>query len=117
MGFIGASFGIAFLIGPAVSGVLTTAGVSLHTILILASFVILANVILIWTTLSEPQKHIHTEDIHMRDFHFSRTIVILLFLSFGSMLGFSAIQSMSAQFYADRFHFDAARIGYTMAVV
>ncbi len=117
MGFMGASFGIAFLIGPALSWLLTTAGVSLHTILILASIVIFANVVLIWTTLTEPKKHVHSEEIHIADFRFSPTIIILLTLSFGSMLGFSAIQSMSAQFYADRFHFDAAQIGYTMAVV
>lgn len=38
-------------------------------------------------------------------------------LSFGSTLAFAAVQSMSTQFYADRFHFDATKIGLTMAMV
>ena len=32
-------------------------------------------------------------------------------------MAFSAIQSMSTQFYTDRFHFSVTEIGYTMAMV
>ncbi len=116
MGLMGAAFGLAFLIGPALSGVLSQI-VSIHTILILCSVIIALNVISIWIFLQEPKKHVHTEEIHLADFHFSKTIIILLILSFGSTLGFSAIQSMSSQFYHDRFGFDPTQIGYTMAMV
>lgn len=44
-------------------------------------------------------------------------IIILLFLSFGATLAFSAIQAMSTQFYTDRFLFTTQQIGYTMAMV
>lgn len=116
MGLMGAAFGLAFLIGPALSGVLSQI-VSIHTILILCSLIIALNVISIWIFLQEPKKHVHTEEIHLADFHFSHTVVILLILSCGATLAFSAVQSMSGQFYADRFHFDITQIGYTMAMV
>lgn len=116
MGLIGAAFGLAFLIGPALSGLLSQV-VSIHMILILCSLVIALNVLSIWVFLKEPVKHIHTEEIHLADFHFSRTVIVLLILSCGATLGFSAVQSMSGQFYADRFHFNITQIGYTMAMV
>ncbi len=116
MGLMGAAFGLAFLIGPALSGVLSQI-VSIHTILILCSVIIALNVISIWIFLQEPKKHVHTEEIHLADFHFSHTVVVLLVLSCVATLAFSAVQSMSGQFYADRFHFDITQIGYTMAMV
>lgn len=116
MGFMGAAFGIAFLIGPALSGVLSNF-ISSRDIIMITFFVILLNVILIYIFLQEPKKHIHTEEVHIVDFHFSRMVLTLLFLSFGSTLAFAAIQAMSTQFYADRFSFSAVQIGYTMAMV
>ena len=116
MWLMGASFGIAFLIGPAVSGVLYQF-VSIHIIILVTFFLIFLNVLFIWFMLEEPRKHVHTEEVHLADFHFSHTVLLLLTLSFGSTLAFSAIQSMSTQFYADRFHFSATQIGYTMAMV
>lgn len=113
---MGAAFGIAFLIGPALSGVLSNF-ISSRDIIMITFFVILLNVVLIYIFLQEPKKHIHTEEVHIVDFHFSRMVLTLLFLSFGSTLAFAAIQAMSTQFYADRFSFSAVQIGYTMAMV
>lgn len=116
MGLMGAAFGMAFLIGPALGGILSQIA-SIHAILILCIIVISANVLSIFLRLQEPKKHVHLEEIHITDFRFSHTIMLILGLSFGSTLAFSAIQSMSSQFYSDRFHFSATQIGYTMAVV
>lgn len=117
MGYMGAAFGMAFLIGPAISGILSSMGVSLHSILLITIVLIALNVVLIWFRLQEPRKHTHTEEVHLVYFHFSRVVITLLVISFGFILAFSAIQSMSGQFYADRFQFSPAQIGYTMAVV
>lgn len=116
MGLMGAAFGMAFLIGPALWGILSQV-TSIHVIILLCIVVIAINVFSIFVFLQEPQKHVHLTEIHLNDFHFSRTIILLLTLSFGAILGFSAIQSMSSQFYTDRFHFSATQIGYTMAMV
>lgn len=116
MWYIGASFGIAFLIGPAVSGILSNF-ISARDIILITFFIILVNVVLIYLFLAEPVKHIQVDDIQLWDFHFSRMIIILLFLSFGATLAFSAIQAMSTQFYTDRFLFTTQQIGYTMAMV
>lgn len=116
MGFMGAAFGTAFLIGPAIGWLLSTV-TSIPVIVGLCSIVILANVISIYMFLEEPKKHAETVKVHLSDFHFSHTVILLLVLSFGSTLAFAAVQSMSTQFYADRFHFDATKIGLTMAMV
>ena len=116
MGLMGAAFGMAFLIGPALGGMLSQVA-SIHAIVILCIVIITLNVLSIYFKLQEPKKHVHTEEIHLVDFHFSHTILLILGLSFGSTLAFSAIQSMSSQFYSDRFHFSATEIGYTMAMV
>lgn len=116
MGMMGAAFGFAFLIGPAIGGILASL-TNIHVVIGLCIVVITINVISIWVFLQEPKKHIHTENIDFIHFHFSRIVILLLFLSFGAVLGFSAIQSMSTQFYTDRFAFSPKEIGYTMAMV
>ncbi len=116
MWLMGAAFGIAFLVWPALSGVLSH-WISPVAIIGITFFVVFLNVILINVLLREPPKHVHTEEVHLVDFHFSRVVLILFVLSFGATLAFSAIQAMSTQFYADRFAFSATQIGYTMAMV
>ncbi len=116
MGYMGAMFGIAFLIGPAFSGLLSRF-VSIHTILLVSCVIILLNVVMIWIFLEEPKRHQHVADVDLTDFRFSRVVISLFIISFGALLSFSAMQSMSPQLMADRFHFTTSEIGYTMAVI
>lgn len=116
MGLMGAAFGMAFLIWPAIGGILSQVS-SIQMIIILCIIVIAVNVFSIFVFLKEPVKHIHTEEVNIKDFHFSHTVILLLVLSFGMTLAFASMQSMSSQFYVDRFQFSATQIGYTMAVV
>lgn len=116
MWLIWAAFGMAFLIWPALWGILSQVS-SIHTIIIVCSIVIAINVASIYVFLAEPQKHTHTEELDIKNFHFSRAIITLFVLSFGMTVGFAAVQSMSSQFYVDRFHFSVTEIGYTMAMV
>ncbi len=116
MGLMGAAFGTAFLIGPAIGWLLSTV-TSIPAIIILCLIVIAVNVFSIYFFLEEPKKHAETIRVQLTDFHFSHTVIVLLILSFWATLGFAAVQSMSTQFYADRFHFDATKIGLTMAMV
>lgn len=112
---IGAAFGLAFLIGPAIGGLLSRWGI--EYVILGCIVAITINLILILMVLREPAKHkieMHTEHV---PFHFSRLMIILFILSFGGTLAFSAIQSGSSQFYKDVFGFSADQIGYTLSLV
>lgn len=116
MGYIGAAFGMAFLIGPAIWGILSK-NFGILWVLSICTVVIALNVLSIKIFLKEPKKHTHTEEVDLIHFHFSQKIITLLSISFGSVLAFASIQFISNQFYVDRFGFDAEHIGYTMAAV
>ncbi len=115
MGMIGAAFGFAFLIGPAIGGLLSRWGI--EYVIFGCIMAISINLILIISILKEPIKHIqemHTDHV---PFHFSRLMIVLFILSFGGTLAFSAIQSWSSQYYKDVFGFNADQIGYTLSLV
>jgi MFS family permease len=115
MGMIGAAFGFAFLIGPAIGGMLSKWGI--EYVIIGCIMAIIINLILILVVLKEPKKHIHEMYTDHVPFHFSRFMIVLFILSFGGTLAFSAIQSGSSQYYKDVFHFNADQIGYTLSLV
>lgn len=115
MGMIGAAFGFAFLVGPAIWWVLSKWGIEY---VILGCIVAISiNLILILSILKEPTKHIQEMHTEHAPFHFSRLMIVLFLLSFGGTLAFSAIQSWSSQYYKDVFHFNADQIGYTLSMV
>ncbi len=115
MGLIGAAFGLAFLIGPAVGGLLSKWGI--EYVIIGCILAIAVNFLMIIFRLPEPEKHITEMHAEHVPFHFSREVIILLILSFGGTLAFSSIQSGSSQYYADVFGFNADKIGYTLSLV
>lgn len=115
MGMIGAAFGFAFLVGPAIGGTLSRWGIGY--VIFGCIVAIIVNLLLILIVLKEPKKHIqemHTDHV---SFHFSRFMIVLFILSFGGTLAFSAIQSGSSQYYKDVFDFNADQIGYTLSLV
>jgi MFS family permease len=115
MGMIGAAFGFAFLVGPAIWGLLSKWGI--EYVILGCIIAIIINLLLILVILKEPKKHIeemHTEHI---TFQFSRIMIVLFILSFGGTLAFSAIQSWSSQYYKDIFDFNADQIWYTLSLV
>jgi DHA1 family tetracycline resistance protein-like MFS transporter len=115
MGMIGAAFGLAFLIGPAIGGTLSHWGI--EYVILGCIIAITTNLILILSVLTEPSKHVREMHADNTPFHFSRLMIILFGLSFGGTVAFSAVQSGSSQFYSDIFGFDATHIGYTLSFV
>ncbi len=117
MGLIGAAFWLAFLVGPAIGGLLAGWG-WVDYVIIGCIIAITINFLQIIFKLPEPSKHViamHDDD-HV-PFHFSETVIVLLILSFGATLAFSAVQSGSTQYYFDVFQFDSTMRWYTLSIV
>ena len=117
MGMMGAAFGAAFLIGPAIGGVLShVAGI--EGILMISTLVITINLLWIIFGLPEPRRHQQIMDqVDIAEWSISREVKFLLVVSLFATIGFSVIQSGSAQYTTDRFGFDADMRGYVMGVV
>ncbi len=115
MGMIGAAFGFAFLIWPAIGGLLSHWGI--EYVILGCIGAIFINLIIVLLVLKEPQKHMQEMHTEHAPFHFSKTMIILFIISFGWTLAFSSIQSGSGQYYKDVFHFSANQIWYTLSLV
>ncbi len=116
MGMMGAAFGTAFLIWPAIGGILASLWWT-NGILYVSIAIITINFLWIIFGLPEPKHHINEmESADLKEWSMTHDIYVLLFLSLGATIGFSVIQSGSGQFYTDKFDFDAKLIGYTMTM-
>ena len=115
MGMIGAAFWFAFLVWPAIGWLLSKWWID--NVILWCIIAICINWIVIVAILKEPIKHIQEMNTPHTAFHFSKTIIVLLILSFGGTLAFSSIQSGSSQFYKDVFDFNADHIWYTLSLI
>ncbi|MBP6981857.1 MFS transporter [Candidatus Gracilibacteria bacterium] len=116
MGMIGAMFGLGFLVGPAIGGLLGRYG-GTQSVLLACIFAIALNFLLIVFLLPEPKKHQKEMMKENTPFRFTSLTITLLGLSFGASLAFSSVQSGMGQVTHDVFGFSADQIGYTMVVV
>ncbi len=123
MGLIGAAFGLGFVIGPALGGVLS------HHISIAAPFyfaagLALMNAILVWLRLPEtltPEVRLRARDkASIREvFTDGRAgmITAILFSQLTSITGFSIMTALFALYCEKRFDYDSAKVGYLLAYV
>ncbi len=117
MGMMGAAFGTAFLVWPAIGGILASIWWT-NGILLVSIAIITINFLWIIFWLPEPKHHLREMDsVDIKEWSMTPEIYMLLALSLWATIGFSVIQSWSGQFYADKFHFNADFRGYTMAIV
>ncbi|GAB0174735.1 MAG: tetracycline resistance MFS efflux pump [Candidatus Altimarinota bacterium] len=117
MGMMGAAFGMAFLIGPAIGGILAKY-IGIEGLLLVSTVIIIANLLWIIYGLPEPREHIsEMSDVDILEWRMTGEIYFLLALSLLATIGFSAMQGGSSQFTTDKFGFDSQMIGYSMAVV
>lgn len=117
MGLIGAAFGTAFLIGPAIGGILANVA-GLSGIFIISIVIITINLLWIIFWLPEPGKHVsEMKEVDSHDWKISGEIYFLLAIWLGAGIGFSIMQSGSGQYFTDRFWFNADTRWYTMTIV
>jgi MFS transporter, DHA1 family, tetracycline resistance protein len=117
MGMMGAAFGMAFLIGPALWGILAKT-IGIEGLLLVSTAIIVANLFWIIYGLPEPKEHVsEMKTVDTTEWKMTNEIYFLLALSLFATIGFTAIQWGSSQYTTDRFDFDTAMIGYSMGVV
>ena len=114
-GMIGAAFGMGFVVGPALGGLLSH--LSLATPFFFAAFMALANAVSVLIWLKEPERR-HREPQSPSAFLRSpegRVARPLLATSFLIILAFSMYQTMFALFTEARFHYGATTNGWLFA--
>ncbi len=123
MGLVGAAFGLGFMIGPALGGILSK-HFGLATPFYFAAGLALLNAVLVWLrlpeTLTEASRARARERATIGEvFHGGRAGMISAILAsqLTSVIGFSIMTSLFALYCKERFGYDAAHVGYLLAYV
>ena len=144
MGLVGAAFGLGFMIGPAIGGVLSTQIPEIHgnfsflnplfqrlnpllsvqTPFYFAAALALLNAFLVWLRLPETLTAESRERARHRAtvgevFHGGRggMIAAILASQLAAVTGFSIMTALFALYCEKRFHYNAAQVGYILAYV
>lgn len=120
MGAMGVVFGLAFMIGPVLGGLISNG--SLHTLGAVSASVVFLNFLVIVFALPHIERKRHetpdSESVLPTDFHHHKRQIFYLFATtFITALGFASMQSTFGLFTADRFHFDETMIGYLFGYI
>jgi DHA1 family tetracycline resistance protein-like MFS transporter len=123
MGLVGAAFGLGFMIGPALGGILSK-HFGLATPFYFAAGLAFLNALLVWLRLPETLTASSRERARERAtigevFHGGRAgmITAILASQLTSVVGFSIMTSLFALYCKERFGYDAAHVGYLLAYV
>ena len=123
MGLVGAAFGLGFMIGPALGGVMSE-HISISAPFYFAAGLALLNAVLVWMLLPETLSAESRERARQRAtvgevFHGGRAgmIVAILAGQLASITGFSIMTALFALYCEKRFHDTAAQVGYLLAYV
>lgn len=114
MGMVGASFGVGFLLGPPIGGVLSQFGFAAP--MLVASGMAALNLVFAFARLQEPERHVSRESTPptrtlMRGNRLlQRFFAVNLFFS----LAVTQLESMFVPFMAHRFDYDALQISMIM---
>jgi multidrug resistance protein len=123
MGLVGAAFGLGFVIGPAIGGVLSH-HVSIAAPFYFAACLAIINVVLVWLRLPETLNAESRERAKKRAsisevFGGARTGLIgaILVAQLASVTGFSVMTALFALYCEKRFQYNPAQVGYLLAYV
>ena len=123
MGLVGAAFGIGFVIGPAIGGILSK-HISLAAPFYFAAAVAVINATLVIfrlpeTLTAESRARARERATIGEVFSEGRTgmIVAILFSQLTAIIGFSIMTALFALYCEKRFGYDSAQVGYLLAYV
>ena len=123
MGLVGAAFGLGFMIGPAIGGILSK-HFGLATPFYFAAGLALLNALLVWlrlpeTLTAESRARAKERATIGEVFHGGRTgmIAAILASQLASVTGFSIMTALFALYCEKRFGYDTAQVGYILAYV
>ena len=123
MGMVGAAFGLGFVIGPALGGVLSK-HFGLSSPFYFAAGLALVNALLVIARLPEtltPEVRARARDKASLGEVFGSgragTVVIALLSQLAGVTGFSVMTALFAIFCEKRYNYDAAHVGYVLAYV
>lgn len=115
MGMIGAAFGIGFLLGPAMGGVLSRHGY--HTPILAAAALSALNLVYAAWRLPEPTRHHRPEEVIETRVLSHRPVFKLCALYFFFTVGVNQLESTFAFFMMKRFGYDAMHVAYILALM
>lgn len=116
MGLIGAAFGIGFLLGPALGGILSRHGY--HVPLLAAAGLSLLNLVYAFVQLPEPTHHHHVEEkIKTSLLKDHPALLRLCLVSFVFTVAVNQLESTFAFFMMQRFAYDAIHVSYILAMM
>ena len=122
MGMVGAAFGLGFVIGPALGGILSKFGHSVP--FYVASAMALTNAILVIArlpeTLTPEARHRNKQQVPLREVFgggHAATVTLALLSQVAGVTGFSVMTALFAIFCFNRYGYDAEHVGYVLAYV
>ncbi len=123
MGLVGAAFGLGFMLGPAIGGVLSK-HFDLATPFYFAAGLALLNALLVWlrlpeTLTAESRARAKERATVGEVFHGGRAgmITAILASQLAAVTGFSIMTALFALYCEKRFGYDTAQVGYILAYV
>ena len=115
MGMIGVAFGIGFLLGPAMGGILSRHGY--HAPILTAAGLCALNWIYTFARLPEPSKHHKPEEVIKTSALSHRPIFMFCTIYFLFTVAVSQLETTFALFMMQRFHYDAMHVAYILALM
>jgi MFS family permease len=115
MGLIGAAFGIGFILGPAIGGILSIYGYS--TPIYFAALLSLLNVGYALLRLGEPITEFQATRSSTRKSLSAPDIRKLCLINFLFTVGITQLEATFAFFMMDRFHYDAKQVAYLLVLM
>lgn len=115
MGMIGAAFGIGFLLGPAMGGILSRHGY--HVPILVAAGLSALNWIYAFARLPEPARHHKPEEVIKTSVLSHRPILLFCAIYFLFTVAVSQLEATFAFFMMQRFNYDAMHVSYILALM
>ena len=115
LGLLGACFGVGFLLGPALGGLLAPRGYAVP--MVVAAILAAINALIAFWVLREPERHQRRNDeilLTLPAASKKRTILLMCTATFLFTVAVSQLETLFAFFMKDRFAFDAQQVAWVM---